>query len=193
MTKAEYLKELENRIQRLPQKERAEILADYQEHFEMGLANGKSEAEICTSLGTPRSVAQSILMNSLVEEARTAPTIRGRGEAVFRMFLLILVLAPFNFLVLIGPFLILFALLFTGWVTPLAIAFGASWAGFALIQAGMGGLGVLGGLSLLSMYIGILSLAFIVCMIMWLLTRGSLWLLIGFFKWNIDFITSRKN
>lgn len=52
MTKAEYLKDLEARIQRLPSQERADILADYREHFEMGLENGKSEEEISKSLGT---------------------------------------------------------------------------------------------------------------------------------------------
>lgn len=192
MTKAEYIRELENRIQRLPSQERAEVLADYQEHFEMAQAKGKTEDEICMSLGSPRSVAQSILMNSLVEEARTAPTLRGRGNAIFRMMLLFVVLAPFNCLILIGPFLILFTLLFVGWVAPLAVVAGISAAGVALVQAGVSSVGTLGVLSLLSMYIGTVSLAFVVCMIMWLATRGSLWLLIAFIKWNIDFITSRK-
>jgi uncharacterized membrane protein len=191
MTKAEWLKELENRIQRLPSHERADVMADYREHFEMGVEKGKSEEQICLALGSPRSVAQSISMNSLVEEARTASTIGGRGNALLRVLLLFLVLAPFNFLILVGPFLILFSLLFAGWVTPLSVVAAVSAAGFVFLQMGAG-VGWLSGLSLLSMYVGILSLALAICMVMWLATRGTLWLLIGFIKWNIDFITARK-
>jgi uncharacterized membrane protein len=171
MTKAEYLKELERQISRIPQKERLDIM----------------------SLGTPRSVAQSILMNSLVQEAKASPNVRGRAGALLRIMLLVLVLAPFNFLILVGPFLVLFALLFTGWVTPLAIGAGVTFAGIELLKAGLTGLGVFTGLSIASMWLGTMGLVFLACMLMWLLTRGSLWLLIGFFKWNIDFITQRKN
>lgn len=193
MTKAEYLKELERQISRIPQKERMDIMADYQEHFEMAMAAGKKEEDICVSLGTPRSVAQSILMNSLVQEAKASPNVRGRANALLRIMLLVLVLAPFNFLILVGPFLVLFALLFTGWVTPLAIGAGVTFAGIELLKAGLTGLGVFTGLSIASMWLGTMGLVFLACMLMWLLTRGSLWLLIGFFKWNIDFITQRKN
>lgn len=193
MTKAEWLKELENRIQRLSSQERAEIMADYREHFDMGMENGKTQEQICISLGSPRSIAQSIMMSSLVEEAQSAPTLRGRGHAILRMFLLILVLAPFNFLILVGPFLVLFSLLFAGWVTPLSLIAGSTAAGIVFLQAGVSGFGVLSGLSLFSVWLGIVSASFVVCVIMWLLTRGSLWLLIAFFKWNIEFITEKKS
>lgn len=193
MTQAEYLKELERQIQRLPQKDRMEILADYQEHFEMAMAAGKKEADICVSLGTPRSVGQAVMMNSLVQEAKTSPNVRGRANALLRIMLLCLVLAPFNFLILVGPFLILFALLFAGWVTPLALGAVVTYAGIELIKVGTTGLGVFSGLSLASMWLGTMGIVFLSCMLMWLFTRGSLWLLIAFFKWNIDFITSRKN
>ena len=192
MTKAEYLVELERQIQRLPQKDRMEIMADYQEHFEMAMAAGKNEADICVALGTPRSVGQAIMMNSLVQEAKSSTNVSSRAHALLKIMLLCLVLAPFNFLILIGPFLILFSLLFAGWVTPLTLGAVATYAGIELIKVGVTGLGVFSGLSIASMWLGTIGIMFLVCMLMWLFTRGSLWLLIAFFKWNIDFITSRK-
>ena len=59
-TKNEYMQELARHIRSLPEQDRRELLADYEEHFEAGRQNGKKEEEICRSLGTPKSVAQEI-------------------------------------------------------------------------------------------------------------------------------------
>lgn len=192
MNKTEYLKELEAQIHRLPSSVRAEILADYEEHFSVGLAEGKSEEQIAESLGSPRSVASEILMNNLVEKARQAPSTRERAHALLRIALLFLVMAPFNFLMLVGPFLVIGVLLFTGWALPIGFVGGSFFVIGTLFQSGVMGFGILSGLALLFIFLGVLGLCGLTGMIMWLLTRAFIWVFIAYCKWNIEFITARR-
>lgn len=54
MSKLEYFRELEYRLRGLPERERQNILAVYEELFQKAIENGKSEGEIAESLGFPR-------------------------------------------------------------------------------------------------------------------------------------------
>ncbi len=53
MTKDKFLQQLNVSLKRLSEKERADILKDYEEHFTFGLEEGKTEEEITASLGSP--------------------------------------------------------------------------------------------------------------------------------------------
>lgn len=46
MTKNKFLQQLNASLKRLSEKERTDILKDYEEHFTFGLEEGKSEEEI---------------------------------------------------------------------------------------------------------------------------------------------------
>lgn len=61
MTRNEFLTELDRYLVTLDQGERADIISDYEEHFRVGLENGKTEAEIAASLGSPYDVASQFL------------------------------------------------------------------------------------------------------------------------------------
>lgn len=62
MKKEEYLKALENRLKKtVPTEEVAEIIADYDEYFEDGRRQGKSDEEISAKLGTPEFIAEQFL------------------------------------------------------------------------------------------------------------------------------------
>lgn len=111
MTKAEYLAELEKRLGVLDAEERAELLADYEAHFEHGLASGRPDEEIVRRLGPPQAVAREILYQLSVDRASAQPTLRRVSRAVFAGVGLGLV----NVLVLLVPFcagLILVAAMF---------------------------------------------------------------------------------
>lgn len=54
----EYLNRLEKSLRRMSADERKEIVADYREHFEIGLESGKSEQQIIASLGDPVALAK---------------------------------------------------------------------------------------------------------------------------------------
>ena len=54
----EYLQALSRALGRLDQSEREDILADYREHFEIGLSQGKTERQIAAELGEPECIAR---------------------------------------------------------------------------------------------------------------------------------------
>lgn len=61
MTKIEFLQQLYNLLGGLPADERDDIIADFEEHFSVGTSEGKSEEQICSELGDPKSCAAQYL------------------------------------------------------------------------------------------------------------------------------------
>ena len=61
MTKIEFLQQLYNLLGVLPAEERDDIIADFEEHFSVGTSEGKSEEQICSELGDPKSCAAQYL------------------------------------------------------------------------------------------------------------------------------------
>lgn len=61
MNQQEFIRQLQDALARLPQQERQEIIADYQEYFRDGLAAGRSEENIAAGLGDPRQLARELM------------------------------------------------------------------------------------------------------------------------------------
>lgn len=61
MTRKEFLTALNQYLVTLSAEEKADIISDYEEHFRVGLENGKTEAEIAAALGSPYDVASQFL------------------------------------------------------------------------------------------------------------------------------------
>ena len=191
-TKTEYMQELARHIRSLPENDRRELLADYESHFEAGRENGKTEEQICQSLGNPKVVGQEIMMTTWAKQIDTAPSGLRSPGTIAHIMMMIMILAPLNFFMLLCPFLILFVLVITGWTIPLTIGGTAIAAfGFFLQRAGAP-IDMLNGLSLLCMFLSTLGIAALSAMLMWLVTLGAFRVLISFFKWNIEFINSRR-
>ena len=74
MTKNEFLQQLNASLKRLSDKERADILKDYEEHFTFGLEEGKSEEEIAASLGSPAQIAKELLADYHIEKVTASAT-----------------------------------------------------------------------------------------------------------------------
>jgi len=68
----EFLKRLETLLSKVPENDRREMLYDYEEHFQIGLANGKSVEELTAELGDPYVIARDLLADYRV----------GKDEAV---------------------------------------------------------------------------------------------------------------
>lgn len=60
MTKDAFLAALKSQLGGLPPKVCEEILADYREHFDEGMAHGRSEAEIAAAMGDPARLAREL-------------------------------------------------------------------------------------------------------------------------------------
>ena len=64
MNKYEFLYELNRNLYLLSQLERDDIIADYEEHFRIGIKDGFSEEEICERLGNPVTLANEFMSNN---------------------------------------------------------------------------------------------------------------------------------
>ncbi len=101
MNKTSYLKELKKSLSYLPPEETEEILYDYEEHFQMGSAEGKNEDEIIKALGNPQTIAKQYKASSAISiaENKSSPT------NVLRALVAIISLGFFNLIFVLGPFL----------------------------------------------------------------------------------------
>lgn len=72
MTKDQFLKQLRAGLQKLSIEEQQDILHDYEEHFFNGLEEGKTEAEIAASLGSPQQISKELLATYHLEKAENA-------------------------------------------------------------------------------------------------------------------------
>lgn len=192
-TRNEYLAELGRKLARLPESERAEILRDHEEHFTDALAAGKSEAQVIQGLGSPDALAQGYLAGRILEQAEKSTSVGFRLVSVGRILKSLVILAPLNFFVLIGPVFLGGGLLALGWwVSGLVgtIVFPVSWAA---ITGSI--LGVPESLSRLSLALGgatgIFSVLAMFC-IMALLTSGALSLVLRYLRWNLKFVQEGK-
>lgn len=74
---------------------------EYQEHFRIGLEEGKSEADIAQSLGDPNVIAKQFNVDHLVQKAEENTTVSNILKAV----LATLGLGIFNLVFVLGSFL----------------------------------------------------------------------------------------
>ncbi|WP_087974369.1 HAAS signaling domain-containing protein [Oceanobacillus rekensis] len=112
MTKDQFLTKLEASLKRLPSDERQDIVQDFEEHFTIGLAEGKTEEEISVSLGSPQQIAKDLVATYHVERVEaTASTAN-----IFRAVWAVIGLGFFNLVIVLGPFIALVALIIAGWI-----------------------------------------------------------------------------
>jgi uncharacterized membrane protein len=135
--KNDFLETLEYLLSRVPESERQEMLYDYQEHFEIGLANGKSQEELTAELGDPYVIARDLLADYQIVRAEKDKTPRNMARAIgatigLSFFNLIFILGPVAGL--FGAYIALCAVSFGLTVLPLAILgsyfFGYSYESF---------------------------------------------------------------
>ncbi|KOO44286.1 HAAS signaling domain-containing protein [Priestia koreensis] len=98
MGKNEFLQKLRDLLRDLPEVERQEILYDYEEHFEVGMEEGKSEAEIIRDLGDPYVIAKDLVGEQF--GGVSAPT---RKPSTFKMTMIAFGLILFNLVFVVGP------------------------------------------------------------------------------------------
>lgn len=124
MTRREFMDELGALLGGLPDKERLDILADYTEHFLMGVKQGKSEHEIAESLGNPRLLAKELLAGYRIDQAESNASVGNMTRAVIAtislgFFNVVFVLGPF--MGLIGILMACYAILLSLLVAPFGI------------------------------------------------------------------------
>lgn len=190
MSKREWLQKLENEMSRIGVFHFREITRDYEEHFNVGVSQGKTETEIAAKLGDPLAVARAHHAETLVTKVQSSSGtgLMGALSAALRL----LILTPFNFFMLIGPFLITIAFLVTGWVTCLvsgavsvaAVVVTIVALSFLFMNFWGTGAFIFGSL-------GFIGATILGLMLMWLITRWIVDLFISYLKWNVNFVLEK--
>ncbi|MFD2618447.1 HAAS signaling domain-containing protein [Terrilactibacillus laevilacticus] len=124
MKKNDFMTQLSLNLRHIPEVERQDILDDMNEHFAIGLENGKTEEEIIDELGTPIEIAKEFLEDTrfIKEEKKRSASWGTRSilSAIGLLFInLIFVVGPLC--AIIGVYFGLCATAFGFILSPLAI------------------------------------------------------------------------
>lgn len=113
MNKQRFLTDLLDAMGSMPDARRREILYDYEEHFSMGLSEGKTENEISKSLGDPRVIGNSYRIEALLD----SPADGGNpsSTSVLRAVFASISLTFMNIVFVLGPFMGLVGIMFGMW------------------------------------------------------------------------------
>jgi len=119
MNKETFLSELKRSLGRMPEGEKKDVLYDYEEHFRMGTAEGKTEEQVAASLGNPRLIGKSYAIDSLLEDHKEGGQVTA-GSVVRAVFASIS-LTFFNLIFILGPFLGLVGVMIGLWATAISL------------------------------------------------------------------------
>jgi uncharacterized membrane protein len=148
MTRNEFIRRLRGGLKGMPAADQAEMIADYEAHFEAGAAEGRSEIEIAEALGNPSRLARELRLEAGIKQWREDRSPASAWTAVVGILGLatidILILLPI-ILPVIGVIFALYvacaAVFFAGGVVMVAGPFAeidVAVNGFAVFLAGLG-------------------------------------------------------
>ncbi len=187
MNKRDFLNELDRQLGNISENDRADILYDYEEHFRMGLAEGKNEEEISAALGDARNIARQYKADCALRKAESNIS---TGN-ILRAVLSAGVLGFFNLVIVLGPFLGLIGVL----IGLFAAAFSITLSGIALFIAAilspfLPGLIDIGTSFIFgtSLSVGLTCLGLLFLIGVCFIAKYFYRLTIAYLKWNLDFI-----
>jgi uncharacterized membrane protein len=120
MTRESYLADLRRALGRMSESEKKDILYDYEEHFRIGAAEGRTDEQIARSLGSPRLLGKSYAIDAILEQPREGGGIR--VAAILRAVFASISLGFFNIVIVLGPFLGLVGVMIGLWATAGSLA-----------------------------------------------------------------------
>ncbi|WMJ79847.1 DUF1700 domain-containing protein [Clostridium sp. MB40-C1] len=178
MNKQQYLDILSKNLN-VSKEEKEEIIYDYEEHFRVGMENGKSDEEIIKELGEPKAMAKQYSVYEFVEKAKEKPS----PKNIYSAILAFMGMGFFNLIFVLGPSLAVAGILFALIVISFSIII--SGAAFALapilVPLGIANVSNIPILATPFLGIGFLALGI-------LATRGSYKINKGFYKVIIKYI-----
>ena len=194
MTREQFLSDLKRALGRMPDQEKREVLYDYEEHFRMGLADGKREEDIARALGNPRMLGKSYAIDALLEEP-------GGGErvsagAVIRAVFASISLTFVNVIFVLGPFLGLVGGMIGLWAAAVSLPLAGVGAALAPLAARAAPAYVsLGGLHPALVVFGVLGVAglgLLAVLGMWKLSQLFVQMTAAWVRFNARIVTRRK-
>jgi uncharacterized membrane protein len=190
MTENEFLQSMERALSGLTPTARAEVLADYREHFAAAREAGRYDDETARKLGDPRSIARGYVVSEKLALAERASSVAGRSWQLLGLAKAMIILAPLNFVMVLGPFLILAVALLVGWAiagTLFSVSSALIFKWFAMQP--IAGLEASTNWSVLLLGVSGLSFGLLSLLGMGVLLVISLRGLLRYFKWNLRFVS----
>lgn len=152
MTRNEFIRRLKSGLKGMPAADQAEVIADYEAHFDAGEDEGRSEIEIAEALGHPGRLARELRLEAGIRQWREDRSPSAAWTAVVG----ILGLATIDILILVPIILPVMGVIFAfyvacvvmfvfGGVVMVAGPFadmGVAVNGFAVFLAGLGIMGL---------------------------------------------------
>lgn len=83
MNKSEFISKLDYSLKGIAYEDKKEIIYDYEEHFVVGIEQGKTEEEIAKALGDPRMIAKQFKNDYLINKAENNKSAGNLVSAVF--------------------------------------------------------------------------------------------------------------
>jgi uncharacterized membrane protein len=194
MNKETFLNELKRSLGRMSEVEKGDVLYDYEEHFRMGAAEGKSEERIAEALGNPRAIGKSYAIDALLEEPKGGGGVT--ATSVLRAIFASISLTFFNIIVVLGPFFGLVGVMIGLWATAASLAL----SGVAVLVSPIAalivpGLFTLAGVNaafLLFAGIGVAGLGLLAVIGMWKLSRLFVQATAAYVRFNARIMMRRK-
>ncbi len=125
MNKKEFLDSLSKYLRGIPREDEQDIISDFEEHFEMGKKEERTEEDLAKSLGDPKALANQLKASIMVARAEKETTAVNITRAVFAS----LGLGFFNLIFILGPFMIIFGVL----IALFAVAIGITAGGITIL------------------------------------------------------------
>ncbi|WP_413290759.1 DUF1700 domain-containing protein [Bdellovibrio sp. HCB337] len=190
MNQQDYLKSLKIELEKRNVGNVEEIIADYKEHFAHALEAGKTDDEVIRKLGLPDLIAQAHETEAMIKKVKAEDAGIPWGtviNSIGRLF----IIAPFNFIFLFIPAVIIISLVFAGWSVSGAIA-AVALALFGVVPGVVTSGGTLWAMiAVIFTSLGILGLAVMGLIVMYSLTKFLALAVINYLQWNLKFILAK--
>lgn len=189
MNKQEYFEDLRKELQLRKVKDIEMIISDYQEHFMAAKQSGKTDDEVIKKLGAPEQIAKAYEAEALIQKVENSQN----SLDFFSILGRLMILAPLNFFIVIGPVIVSLSLLIAAWSVSGAMSIVSLIGMFGgIFISPLAALGVWVGVGVFFLGLGFFSLAIISSILLFKLTKLLFQVLVSYLKWNVNFVINKE-
>ncbi len=190
MDKKTFIKTLKANLLTLSKEDGADVVADYEEHFQIGLKRKRKESEIAKALGSPKDLAKQIKAEFAIKQAeeKKSPT------NMFRAVYATLGLGFFNLVLVLGPFIAFFAVIVSLFATGFSIAVSGVVVTFASFFVPLFPITIsfIGAMGLFFTGIGLFCLGLLFLIGSYYIARAFSHLTVSYLKFNVKLIKGKQ-
>lgn len=192
MNRHEYIRQLRTALNGLPQFEIDDIIRDQEEMLTDAINSGRTEESVIQALGSATELAKTLKAELKIDQAVGERQLSKKLKGVFGALGALLVLAPLNLIIILGPFMAILGVVFSGWVLATAVGLSAiGLLGLFFTEVLSLGAGLWVNLSLFFGFFSVIGISLLGILLMYFITQWLIKMILSYFKWNLNFIKSR--